>query len=71
MLNGDTIVYVTRTGKKYHSENCCYLFSCIEIELSEAIKSYSSCSRCDPQKPSYERVPQENSLSNRSSKLIP
>lgn len=47
--NGDTIVYVTKTGEKYHSLGCTYLkSSSIPIKLSEAVKKYSPCSRCSP-----------------------
>lgn len=48
--SGDTIVYVTRTGEKYHSDGCQYLRkSQIPISLQDAINSgYSACSRCNP-----------------------
>lgn len=42
------IVYKTNTGKKYHTKGCGYLRSSIPIKLSEAIKIYSPCSRCNP-----------------------
>lgn len=43
-------VYVTKTGKKYHSSNCRSLSkSCIEISLSDAInRGYTPCSVCSP-----------------------
>lgn len=43
-----TIVYVTKTGKKYHKGGCSYLKnSKIEITLSEAqSKGYTPCSKC-------------------------
>lgn len=46
----DAIVYVTRTGEKYHSDGCQYLRSSQrEITLGEAIdRGYSPCSRCSP-----------------------
>ena len=45
----DIIVYVTKTGTKYHSAGCRYLSkSCIPIKLSEAKKRYSPCSVCNP-----------------------
>lgn len=45
--DGNTIVYVTVSGKKYHSADCGYLRSKIEITLEEAISSgYTRCSRC-------------------------
>lgn len=44
-------VYVTRTGHKYHQKGCRYLRqSCIAMKLSEARKSYSACSVCNPPK---------------------
>lgn len=44
------IVYVTRTGEKYHRESCSYLRqSKIETTLSEAVEDgYTPCSRCHP-----------------------
>ena len=47
---GDTIVYITNTGEKYHSYGCQYLRkSCIEITLSSAVSSgYGRCSKCRP-----------------------
>src|SRR5271154_613347 len=54
LLIGQTIhaqtVYVTKTGKKYHTTNCRYLRqSKIETTLAEAIASgYTACSVCDP-----------------------
>jgi len=44
------IVYITRTGEKYHRESCRYLNqSKISIELNEAIKrGYTPCSVCKP-----------------------
>jgi len=46
----DTIVYITKTGKKYHSEGCRYLSkSKIPISLKDAIKQgYTPCSVCNP-----------------------
>lgn len=43
-------VYVTKTGKKYHNENCSSLSSSkISIDLSEAIdKGYTPCKKCKP-----------------------
>ena len=47
----DEIVYVTRTGTKYHREGCRYLSkSMISISLEDAVKSYSPCSVCNPPK---------------------
>lgn len=43
-------VYVTKTGEKYHRENCQYLRkSAISMELKEAIESrYEACKVCKP-----------------------
>ena len=44
------IVYVTKSGKKYHREDCYHLRkSATPITLAEAIaKGYQPCSHCDP-----------------------
>jgi hypothetical protein len=45
----DTVVYVTRTGEKYHLASCSYLRqSSIPIKLGDAVKRYDPCSRCRP-----------------------
>jgi len=43
-------VYITQTGKKYHSYSCSYLSSSkTSIDLSEAkAKGFTACSRCKP-----------------------
>jgi hypothetical protein len=47
--NGDTIVYRTRTGSKYHRANCSYLKSSYEITLRDAVeRGLKPCSRCNP-----------------------
>lgn len=46
--NGDTIVYVTKTGECYHTAGCSYLKSSIAISLAEAAENYRPCSRCNP-----------------------
>lgn len=48
--NENSVVYITRTGKKYHIEGCNYLKgSKIPISLEDACKrGYAPCSRCDP-----------------------
>jgi hypothetical protein len=47
--NKDTIVYVTKTGSKYHRDGCRYLKkSKIPMRLEDAVKSYSPCSVCNP-----------------------
>lgn len=45
-----TVVYVTKTGEKYHKGNCRYLsMSKIEISLEDAVKiGYEPCSVCKP-----------------------
>ncbi|GHV92335.1 hypothetical protein AGMMS50268_28380 [Spirochaetia bacterium] len=47
---GDTRVYVTNSGKKYHRENCSSLRrSKIEVSLLDAVKSgYGPCTSCKP-----------------------
>ena len=49
-VSEDTLVYITRTGKKYHTEDCRYLSkSKISIFLKEAIqRGYTPCSVCSP-----------------------
>ncbi len=44
------IVYITKTGEKYHRAGCQYLRkSCIEITRASAIaQGYTACSRCKP-----------------------
>jgi hypothetical protein len=46
----DTVVYITKTGEKYHTEGCSSLRnSKIAITLGEAVlKGYESCQRCKP-----------------------
>ncbi|ADK81084.1 DNA/RNA non-specific endonuclease [Sediminispirochaeta smaragdinae] len=48
--NGDFIVYITKSGTKYHLDGCPSLRSSkIPITLSEAIaQGYEPCSRCNP-----------------------
>lgn len=49
-VSEDTIVYITRTGKKYHTGDCRYLSkSKIPITLKKAIqRGYTPCSVCSP-----------------------
>jgi micrococcal nuclease len=48
----DIAVYVTRTGSKYHTENCSALQrSKIALSLSEAAAYYEPCSICNPPVP--------------------
>lgn len=47
--DADPIVYVTKTGSKYHRQSCSFLRkSSIPIKLSEAKAKYGPCSRCRP-----------------------
>lgn len=48
--DSDTVVYITRTGQKYHCGGCGYLRkSSIPIKLKDARASgYTPCSRCRP-----------------------
>lgn len=62
---GDILVYVTRTGTKYHRAGCRYLSrSAIPMPLKEAVARYAPCSVCKPptlaslsQSPPAERPP--------------
>ncbi len=47
---GDVIVYVTKTGKKYHRAGCSYLSkSAVPMKLSDAqARGYSPCTKCNP-----------------------
>ena len=48
----ETIVYVTKTGSKYHRDGCQYLRqSKIPMPLSQATQMYDPCSRCRPATP--------------------
>lgn len=49
---GDQIVYITRSGKKYHSEGCRFLRrSKTPVKLKDAVNSgYTPCSICKPPK---------------------
>ena len=45
----DVIVYVTKSGTKYHRDGCRYLSkSKIPMPLKEAKKKYTPCSVCKP-----------------------
>jgi hypothetical protein len=45
----EAIVYVTKTGAKYHRAGCRYLSkSKIPMTLKEAQKKYTPCSVCKP-----------------------
>jgi hypothetical protein len=48
----ETIVYVTKTGSKYHRDGCQHLRqSKIPMPLSQAASMYEPCSRCRPPTP--------------------
>lgn len=44
------VVYITRTGEKYHRGTCSYLKSSkIAVTLQEAVsRGFTPCSRCNP-----------------------
>jgi|GEM_PF-3675082 len=45
----EVIVYVTKTGKKYHREDCGSLsHSSIPMPLDEARQKYEACKVCHP-----------------------
>ena len=46
----DTVVYITKTGERYHVEKCSSLRSSkIAITLGEAVeRGYGPCQRCKP-----------------------
>jgi methylphosphotriester-DNA--protein-cysteine methyltransferase len=46
----DTVVYITKSGEKYHTENCSSLRnSKTAITLEEAVlQGYEPCQRCNP-----------------------
>jgi hypothetical protein len=48
--NGDTLVYITKTGKKYHADGCRSLAkSKTAITLRDAVaRGYTACSLCKP-----------------------
>jgi hypothetical protein len=48
--NGDVIVYVSRTGRKYHTASCRYVRKgATPMKLKDAVKAgYSPCSVCKP-----------------------
>jgi len=47
--DGDTLVYITRTGECYHRGGCSFLESRIDVSLEDAVDlGYRACSLCDP-----------------------
>ena len=64
---GDTTVYVTKTGEKYHSDGCSSLsHSKIATTLQDAVdKGYEACKKCKPPKldsTSQAAAPQANAV---------
>ncbi len=52
--NGDTTVYVTRTGYAYHRDGCYHLKSRIPMSLRDAVRSgHSPCRDCNPPLPDF------------------
>jgi|GEM_PF-4994606 len=50
-------VYITKTGEKYHVDNCRYLSkSKYPITLGDAVGTYGPCSVCDPPRLGVNRV---------------
>ncbi len=51
---GETIVYVTKSGEKYHTADCSYLTSsAYPVSLEQAVaEGKTPCSRCHPPEPS-------------------
>jgi len=49
-LDSDTIVYITRTGSKYHRDECMYLRKSRISTTFEAARAngYGACSVCNP-----------------------
>ena len=47
---GETIVYVTKSGEKYHTADCSYLTdSAVPVSLKQAVaEGKTPCSRCHP-----------------------
>jgi methylphosphotriester-DNA--protein-cysteine methyltransferase len=48
--SGDTTVYITKTGEKYHTERCTSVKnSKIAISLAAAVtRGFEACKRCKP-----------------------
>lgn len=63
--NSDTTVYITKTGKSYHTDGCKRLSkSKIEITLQEAVKNYTPCSKCNSPKLDKEEAGAEVTSTN-------
>ena len=66
-VGGDTTVYITKTGEKYHSDGCGSLSkSKIATTLQDAVdKAYEACKKCKPPKldsTSQAAAPQANAV---------
>lgn len=68
----EKIVYITKTGKKYHRAGCKYLKrSMIPITLSEAIaRGYTPCSVCKPDPPIESSEQTEREISSEKAKEV-
>src|ERR1700722_5348475 len=44
----DPMVYVTKSGKSYHTKDCQFAKNGTPMKLSEASKKYTACSKCKP-----------------------
>lgn len=67
-------VFITRTGEKYHTSNCRYIKqSGKEVELDEAVKSYTPCSVCKPPKKesSNSVVPATSAVPAKTTTVVP
>ena len=55
----ETVVYVTKSGKKYHTADCSYLTdSAFPVALEQAIaEGKTPCSRCHPDAPEPTPLP--------------
>lgn len=47
-ITADTIVYVTRTGRKYHTDSCRTVRVGIPMKLADAARVYGACAVCNP-----------------------
>ena len=67
--NGNTTVYITKTGKCYHTGECKSLRqSKIKTTLQDAAKNYAPCSKCNPPELDKEETASEaTSINNTNS----
>ncbi len=50
------VVYITRTGKRYHRETCRYLHSKIKTDVTKATEAgYTPCKVCKPPRSSKKK----------------